>query len=102
MQIGDQMRIIQVSPAGLESLFAAHHEQEAAEHGETAAPTCDFAPGEPLVPGVSDFHSFLDAFGEQIVSDLFGGDDEYLEDEVLSSEEKQLDQLGDIVEAAEI
>jgi hypothetical protein len=100
------MRIIQMGPAGLESLFGAHHAQEAAEHGETDAPTCDCPPGvclqgdaEPLVPGVDNFHSFLDAIGEQIVSDLLGDEDEEQEEEVLSSEQKQLDQLGDIVEA---
>jgi hypothetical protein len=100
------MRILQVGPRGLESLFSAHHAQEAAEHGETAAPTCDCQPGsclqdnsEPLVHGVANVHSFLDAIGEQIMSDLIGDEDEDLEDEVLSSEEKQLDQLGDIVEA---
>jgi hypothetical protein len=67
---------------------------------------CDCPPGtclqdndDPLVSGVSDFHSFVDAIGEQIISDIIGYDDEDLEDEVLSSEEKQLDQLGDIVEA---
>jgi hypothetical protein len=41
----------------------------------------------------------VNAIGEQIISDIVGDDDEDLEDEVLSSEEKQLDQLGDIVEA---
>ena len=78
------MRVFQVDSSGLASLFDAHHNQEAAEHGECSCPPGICLEGaQPLdvefdVVFQPEFHSSLNA-------------------DVLSPAE-QLDQLGTIVE----
>lgn len=94
------MRVFQVSPEGLTSLFDAHHEREAAEHA---------AFGAPVDPGAAGFEGTLEDIADAMAEDgveiefgsffpgLFPGFGP-----ALKSEQEQLDQLGDIVENVSI
>lgn len=94
------MRVFQVSPEGLTSLFDAHQEREAAEHATFGA-TVD--------PGAAGFEGTLadvaDAMAEDGVEIEF---DSFFPGffpgfgPALKSEQEQLDQLGDIVENVSI
>jgi hypothetical protein len=89
------MRVFQVTPDGLTSLFDAHHEREAAEHA---------AFGAPFDPGAAGFDLTLedvaDAMGEATIDIHF--EPIFSDIPEVKSDEEQLDQLGDIVENVSI
>lgn len=94
------MRVFQVSPEGLTSLFDAHHEREAAEHAAFGA-TVD--PGAAGFEGtLADVAGAIAEDGVEIEFDSFFPGFFPGFDPALKSEQEQLDQLGDIVENVSI
>ncbi|WP_316194418.1 hypothetical protein [Bradyrhizobium sp. SZCCHNRI3052] len=107
------MRIFQVTPDGMASLFDAHHAQEADEHGECSCPPgiCieGATPADLDTPGFPPLEEVLsDLMTILAEDDLDENDDEddfeiefepdfELSDEPLTKAQ-QLDQLGSIVE----
>ncbi|MGJ4953144.1 hypothetical protein ACQR07_32545 [Bradyrhizobium sp. HKCCYLS20291] len=108
------MRIFQVTPDGMASLFDAHHAKEAAEHGDCSCPPGLCLEGtEPVEPEAADFPTPLDLIVGGLMSilaeddlDVEDEDDDFviefepdfeLSDEPVSRAH-QLDQLGSIVE----
>jgi hypothetical protein len=82
------------------SLFAAHHEQEAAEHAAFGAPV---DPGAACFEGtLADIADAMAEDGVEIEFDSFfpGLFPDFVP--ALKSEQEQLDQLGDIVENVSI
>ncbi|WP_316201004.1 MULTISPECIES: hypothetical protein [unclassified Bradyrhizobium] len=108
------MRIFQVSPDGMASLFDAHHAKEAAEHGECSCPPGICLDGAtPAEPGMSGFPPLEEVLGDLMTilaeDDLDDEDADDLDFDVIfepefdlsdepASRAQQLDQLGSIVE----
>ncbi|MCA1379494.1 hypothetical protein I6F34_01495 [Bradyrhizobium sp. BRP05] len=98
------MRVFQVTPDGLTSLFDAHHAQEAAEHAAFGAPVDPDAAGfDSTLADIADaldedgIEIGFDSFFPDLFPDFFPGFGP-----ALKSEQEQLDQLGDIVENVSI
>jgi hypothetical protein len=89
-----QMRVFQVTPDGMASMFDAHNDKEAAEHAAFSL-TDPGAAGFDLMLG-----DLAEAMDEGSIEIEFVPDFDF--GPALKSPEEQLDQLGDIVENVSI